>query len=89
MKSGHALSAGHKPPRRGAVRDFFSLYLLGFLFAVALSPHMHLNDLDYLILEPVIRLPLSSFASSLTPKPQRFCRRRHARSEDELEHVFR
>jgi len=38
------------PPHRSAVRCFFSLYLLGFFFSVALSPHTHLNDLDDLIL---------------------------------------
>ena len=50
MKSGNRSSAEDKPPHRSAVRDFFSLFLLGFFFAVALSPHTHLNDLEDLLL---------------------------------------
>ena len=49
VKTGHRSSAEDRPPHRSAVRDFFSLYLLGFFFAVALSPHSHLNDLEDLI----------------------------------------
>ena len=46
MKSGHRSSVEVRPPHRSAVRGCFSLYLLGFFFAVALSPHSHLNDLE-------------------------------------------
>jgi hypothetical protein len=51
VKSGYRSSAEERQPHRSAARDFLSLFLLGFLFAVALSPHTHLNDLDDLILE--------------------------------------
>ena len=50
MKSVHRSSAEDRPPHRSAARDFFSLYLLGFFFVVALSPHTHLNDLEDLVM---------------------------------------
>ena len=51
MKTRHVSRIGHGLLRGSAVCDFFSLYLIGFFFAVALSPHTHLNGLDDLILE--------------------------------------
>jgi hypothetical protein len=50
VKTGHRSTAGDGPLSRSAVRNCFSTYLLGFFFAVSLSPHTHLNDLDDLIL---------------------------------------
>jgi len=50
VKSVHRSSAEDRPPHRSAARDFFSLYLLGFFFMVALSPHTHLNDLEDLVM---------------------------------------
>jgi hypothetical protein len=50
LKIGHRSTAGDGPLSRSAVRNCFSVYLLGFFFAVSLSPHTHLNDLDDLIL---------------------------------------